>query len=506
MLATLLETVSSRLPSYRLWNVVDDISGHVAGTNRMVQAVTGEAARLLVEGLRARDFPLSNGKSEVLIHGPDQLKQGLLQQLEELGIDEIDSARNVGADLLLGRKRRAHVVRGRVAKAAKRSRRVKQLRRAVSHTRNLTLTGSNAGVLSQLKSIRIDAAKATYRLSRGQNAATTMLALAQAGGAKNVDPAFRHHRQVVSAWATGVWDGTPDLDTMQAALRGAIARLSRLKRTWCCATDAAATFVLTLLRLGWSAQSARHLTTHVGKRIDLLAVTPKTVGFWVDQATLAWTDSSANWGNSKDPLFWEAIRPLFTSGRLEGWSRWHQHVLVKLVSGGIWTQERLARLRGVDEDRCQQCHEAPGTMFHRCYECPALRSERDMRVSQEVRQAARSLEPQYREQFAQGIFPSPASILPTGSLARACPVWWHNRPTDGLLEGHIFTDGSSSGSGALRRAGWAVVAVDELGNLKAAAFGAVPCDVLLGQTSRDGEDYAAAMAGLFTMDPITLHI
>ena len=51
-----------------------------------------------------------------------------------------------------------------------------------------------------------------------------------------------------------------------------------------------------------------------------------------------------------------------------------------------------------------------------------------------------------------------------------------------------------------------MVAVDDLGNLKAAAFGPVPSDMLPGQTSRDGEDYAAAMAGQFSMDPITLHI
>ena len=104
-----------------------------------------------------------------------------------------------------------------------------------------------------------------------------MMAHAQAAGAKNADPAFRHHRQVVLAWATGVWEGTPDLDTMQAALGGFVARLSHLKRPWCGATDAAATFVLTLLRLGWSAQAARHLTTHDGTKIDLLAVGPKTV-------------------------------------------------------------------------------------------------------------------------------------------------------------------------------------------------------------------------------------
>ena len=49
-----------------------------------------------------------------------------------------------------------------------------------------------------------------------------------------------------------------------------------------------------------------------------------------------------------------------------------------------------------------------------------------------------------------------------------------------------------------------MVAVDALGNLKAAAYGAVPSDVLPSQPSRDGEDYAAAMAGQFTMDPLTL--
>ena len=145
-------------------------------------------------------------------------------------------------------------------------------------------------------------------------------------------------------------------------------------------------------------------------------------------------------------------------------------------------------------------------MFHRCYECPALQTERDMYVSQEVRAAARAVGSQYREQFAHGIFPDPGAILPAGFPERHCQVFWHNRPPDGLLEGHMFTDGSSTGSGALRRAGWAVVAVDDVGNLKAAAYGAVPSDLLPGQSARDGEDYAAAMAGQFTLDPLTLYI
>ena len=55
MLATLLESVASRLLMYRPWNAVDDISGPVAGSPRTVQVLTVEAARLLVV---ARYLPL----------------------------------------------------------------------------------------------------------------------------------------------------------------------------------------------------------------------------------------------------------------------------------------------------------------------------------------------------------------------------------------------------------------------------------------------------------------
>ena len=37
------------------------------------------------------------------------------------------------------------------------------------------------------------------------------------------------------------------------------------------------------------------------------------------------------------------------------------------------------------------------------------------------------------------------------------PDLWHNKLASGLLEGTFFTDGSSAESGALRRAGWALV-------------------------------------------------
>ena len=183
----------------------------------MVQVLTAEAARLLVEGLQARDLPPSKGKSKVVVNGTDKLKHDLLQQLEVLGIDECDTARNVEADLQQGQAAAGARRQGAAGKASEAHE--AQLRKAGAHTRNLTLTGPYAGVLwgsevlgftsTQLQAIRVNAAKATCRLSRGQNAATTMMPHAQAAGAKNVDPAFRHHRQVVLAWVAVLWEGPP---------------------------------------------------------------------------------------------------------------------------------------------------------------------------------------------------------------------------------------------------------------------------------------------------------
>ena len=105
-----------------------------------------------------------------------------------MGFDEGETARNIGADVQLDKRRRAQVVKGRLAPSS----------------------GSNAGYLwasevlglglaqTQLKTTRADA----FRLNRGQHAAMAMLAPSLATGARNIDPVFRHHRQVVLAWAT----------------------------------------------------------------------------------------------------------------------------------------------------------------------------------------------------------------------------------------------------------------------------------------------------------------
>ena len=153
----------------------------------------------------------------------------------------------------------------------------------------------------------------------------------------------------------------------EAALRGPTARLSRLKRSWC-ATDAAATFVLTLLRLGWSAQSARHLTTHDGTTIDLLAAAPKTLGFltrplWCGQTAQHIGEIRKGRFSGESPRLCSLLRS------------WKGGTLTSQRAGqaGFAIQDRLSRLRGWEDNLCQLFKEGPGTMFHRCDECPTLK-------------------------------------------------------------------------------------------------------------------------------------
>ena len=75
--------------------------------------------------------------------------------------------------------------------------------------------------------------------------------------------------------AEGVNEASADMETTLAALKGAPRRLEVLKQQRACATDAAATAVLT-----------RGLFTRDGTAVDLRAVAPKTaVAGWIDQAT-----------------------------------------------------------------------------------------------------------------------------------------------------------------------------------------------------------------------------
>ena len=169
-----------------------------------------------------------------------------------------------------------------------------------------------------------------------------VLANAQAAGGKK-------HRSGLSTSSTshfGLGDGSSGRHSRPRHHAGcAAARLSHLKRPWCGATDAAATFVLALLRLGFErpvGQASHFPQWHEDR--------PPGSG-------------AEDGGHLGGPGFPFVVRQLCALEPVQGpavlGSReatpFLGNVLVKLVSRGIWTQERFARLGSVDDGSCQLC-------------------------------------------------------------------------------------------------------------------------------------------------------
>jgi len=110
------------------------------------------------------------------------------------------------------------------------------------------------------------------------------------------------------------------------------------------------------------------------------------------------------------------------------------------------------------------------------------------------------------ERFARGIFPDPRNLFDV--QPEEGEVFWYNKPELGVMTGLLFLDGSGKlmGLTGLARAGWAIMACDNLGNVKHAAYGPVPVSAWPLQTCKDGEDYVVYMMKFLGMPPFQLYI
>ena len=266
---------------------------------------------------------------------------------------------------------------------------------------------------------------------------------------------------------------------MQAALDGAVRRVQVAARPWAVATGPAAVFLLTMRRIGWRVESARCLVTDEGRRIDLTAMAPAAVARLAEEATRRWADcqavSRARHSGGGYSVFWQAMDPLLQpAGKkavgLDGMGR---ACLVNVLSGAEWPQARQFAEGRVDDATCLLCGEDAGTRWHRRFSCPPWAPLRRQQLSAPVAAAAeqvRQLGSREAELFARALLPLPGWLPPVTSEAH-CQICWVLRPADGLLTGRLFLDGSCLHPryAQLRRAGWAVVQVDEKGSVVAAA-------------------------------------
>ena len=182
--------------------------------------------------------------------------------------------------------------------------------------------------------------------------------------------------------------------------------------------------LLSLVELGWMADSARCWVTERGERLDLLRFPPSQIRMLAERAALARSDVAALAARRREggwlrPIFWQPLRVAMEGRRTEAWTEHHQSSVRSLVSLNHWPQQRQFDHGISDSYACRACHGAPGTLFHRREGCPAWASQRREQCDPGVLQALRCIRDwgQETELAACAIFPSPLDLAPAPRIS-----------------------------------------------------------------------------------------
>ena len=99
LLARVLARAAVALPSARMWNVVDDISGgSLSGVRRRSWVEPSNSGPCWSEGCVTEGSPWRRGKYKVVFAGLGARGVGLTARLEALGIGASRHVRNLGVD------------------------------------------------------------------------------------------------------------------------------------------------------------------------------------------------------------------------------------------------------------------------------------------------------------------------------------------------------------------------------------------------------------------------
>ena len=388
---------------------------------------------------------------------------------------------------------------------------------------------SNKLLLQQRRSV----AAATVRTVGGGDLDLT-LALADGSRHGRVDPAFEAHCQPIVFWAMAVWHEWLPKTALGRLIAAARARLARAKNPWAAVCGPAAAYVATASRLGWSVQGPMSVLTDDGVTLDFCVDSPAFVKAAVDESVRRWRGRNIGRrlaGADPDGLglgpslacIYRLLDPRRCTGD-DDWGPRERAGLRSAVANRQWPQARLCRAGLAESPDCQFCVKANllrrvgdvpprslsgcrdlnmpsassvplappgaaaamgtadnvpiGTLVHRVWDCATIDQHRQRLVSPLLMQAyqrARSAGTADVAVWVRGLMPTEQAV----PLApeHADTFTWVIRPTDGWISGKVYTDGSMIDGppyldGLCRRLGWALVALDQAGNITASAYGA----------------------------------
>ncbi len=177
-----------------------------------------------------------------------------------------------------------------------------------------------------------------------------------------------------------------------------------------------------------------------------------------------------------------------------------------MVCNAIWTHGRANDIDDSITATCPLCGKGRDTVHHRLWWCEKCNDLRSQMVPERLVARARR-EGEGNKFFTTGIIPHPAEDRPGPAAAPMITIERHDGgSTEGMLDfqGHFFVDGSCTTHEIpeLRRAGWAVVVTNPVGELIATIRSPLWKD--LPQTPQAAEFVAYAAAVQYMAGPSTV--
>ena len=415
----LLDVVDS---TYVLWRAirltlyVDDITLECEGSTvefvvGMVKGATDHVVNMLQDDL---DLEVSTKKSVALASLPSMAKS-ISRDCTTKAVKPVRSAKMLGVPsgggarrVIKGSKARTRAFRLRIA-------RIHSMRKAGVRTAQLVRTAGTPMVTygveilgmsdSHLEESRRAIARAASAEGGGKSYEMVLYALD--GNAGTMDPAFDAHVLPIHAWAMAWWESWRRPHVLNSLVAKAVLKLATAAvSAWALVVGPVTALVASAIRIGWTFLDAHLLKDDVGAVWDLTLDPPIVVADAVKLSVRRWRlqrvfgvlpqsmpiapdivapdrpqDEYARGWSSEGAdaividfadIIAKLLKPRSSGTKLfENWAPCYKPALLSAISGGQWSQARLAATRKwTTEVQCQLCHGSVGTLEHR-HMCPS---------------------------------------------------------------------------------------------------------------------------------------
>jgi len=263
-------------------------------------------------------------------------------------------------------------------------------------------------------------------------------------------------------------------------------------------------------RLGWCWTAPFTFTTEDGTRLNITETSPKLLAVFIRKAYNRVHEMSAAKRLGLDPLEQPVslhfARKALRSSKL---SDTEKQCLAAIITNKAWTRDRLFSIGAVDSPMCPHCKKHRDSIQHRTFECENTSHIREAVLSSSTaRFLLQQGDTKEAEVMCRGWFPR--WLTKAGEVCDSNIFAFYSRrggDRPGMLDftRRLFADGScfKGTTPESDRAGWAVIEIDDDGELVSAIAAPVPPS--LPQSSQAGEFCGLAGAAQLVRAQTDIH-